>query len=156
MNSYNGFSGEQRLRALDWINAEYRAGRRKRPTRCEACGQTEGAFDAHSEDYSSPFGPHIGRFSLCFVCHLMIHGRGRSPAAWDHYRALVREGWRTIPVSSRNLGFVNKVQGVLNRASAPLDDTGLFRRGDPPVRLVLDAIAGDKASGGGPFRYRVP
>jgi len=85
MNSYNGFSGEQRERALAWFKAEKRAGRRDDPVRCDACGQGLGLMQAHSEDYSEPFGDHIGRFGLCYACHMMIHCRFRNPAAWESY-----------------------------------------------------------------------
>ena len=73
--SYNGFSAAQRNRAGRWLNAEYAAGRRTRPTRCQACGTTEGVR-GHSEDYSEPFGPHIGAFGLCHRCHLALHRAG--------------------------------------------------------------------------------
>jgi hypothetical protein len=43
-----------------WLEREYAAGRRARPIMCDACGQADGPIDAHSEDYSAPFGDHIG------------------------------------------------------------------------------------------------
>lgn len=92
MKSYNGFSSEQRYRALHWLNAQYKLGARERPTSCEACGQARGIFDAHSEDYSEPFGAQTGRFGLCYRCHMMIHLRWRFPRAWDRYRERVSEG----------------------------------------------------------------
>ena len=93
MNAYNGFSGAQRTRALDWLNREYGAGRRQRPTLCDLCGQDEGLIQAHSEDYSGPpFGDNIGYFALCYICHMMIHCRFRNPRAWSDYRRLLSEG----------------------------------------------------------------
>jgi hypothetical protein len=63
VNSYNGFTPQQRAHALRGLNREYAAGRRQRPTSCDACGQTEGVIEPHSEDYSEPFGDHIGAAS---------------------------------------------------------------------------------------------
>jgi hypothetical protein len=46
-------------KARRWLQGEYAAGRRARPTVCDACGQTEGEISAHSESYAEPFGrPH--------------------------------------------------------------------------------------------------
>lgn len=60
---------------------------------CDACGQDAGVIQPHSENYSAPYGDHIGEHGLCFTCHMMIHCRFRSPAAWQAYRAAIREGW---------------------------------------------------------------
>jgi hypothetical protein len=64
------------------VAAEYAAGRRQRPVVCEACGKDHGMIEAHSEDYREPFGPHIGAYSLCRGCHVMVHRRFRNPSAW--------------------------------------------------------------------------
>jgi hypothetical protein len=131
VNSYNGFSPQQRYRALDWLKGEYRAGRRHRPTVCDACGQTEGIIEAHSEDYSEPFGDHIGAFGLCYRCHMMIHCRFRSRAAWDTYRQAVREGKRFQAMHSRNFPeFSKQLRG----------GEVAFEVGASPERLVLDEI----------------
>jgi hypothetical protein len=92
LKTYNGFGHDQRMRALYWLRAEYAAGRRKPPLFCDACGQTEGSIDAHSEDYSEPFGDHIGRHGLCYRCHMMIHCRFNNPEAWQAYTDAVRAG----------------------------------------------------------------
>ncbi len=81
------------MAAFAWLKREYLLGRRTRPTICEACGQDQGTIMAHSEDYSSPYGDHIGRFSLCFRCHMMVHSRGRSSAAFWHYVRQLEDGW---------------------------------------------------------------
>lgn len=50
----------------------------------------------HSEDYSEPFGDHIGRYTLCYRCHMLVHCRftGDGPRAWEEYRSIVRHGGR--------------------------------------------------------------
>jgi hypothetical protein len=78
MGPYNGFSAAQRQRALAWVKKQYAAGTRQRPTRCDACSQDRGIIERHSEDYSEPFGDHIGAYALCFTCHMMVHARRRS------------------------------------------------------------------------------
>lgn len=86
MNSYNGFTARQRYAALYWLKDMQKKGLRDTtPTECEVCGQTEGQLMYHSEDYSSPFGDHIGAYSLCYICHMMIHCRFKGRDAWDMY-----------------------------------------------------------------------
>jgi len=90
------------MRALRWLKAEYAAGRRQRPTVCDACGQTEGILEAHSEDYSEPFGVHIGQFGFCFRCHMILHNRLRAPEAWARYKAEIAGGVVFKPFLVRN------------------------------------------------------
>ena len=112
MKDYNGFTGAQRTRALAWLNKEYAAGRRQRPAGCDACGQTEGFFQAHSEDYSGPpFGDNIGRFGLCYLCHMFIHCRFRSPSAWARYVALVRTGRMGPNPAKADFGRIQRMLG---------------------------------------------
>ena len=89
MNPYNGFTGEQRLSAYEWGKLQ------DRPpvVSCMACGQTEGRLERHSEDYSKPYGPHIGRWHLCFRCHRMLHMRFRLPNNFFQYRKLLIDGY---------------------------------------------------------------
>jgi hypothetical protein len=102
MSDYNGFTGQQRTKALRWLNREYAAGRRVRPTVCDGCGQTAGIIEAHSEDYSEPFGDHIGRFGFCYRCHMMLHNRLNAPEAWERYKAAIVAGTRFQPFLTRN------------------------------------------------------
>lgn len=108
MKAYNGFPPEQRERALRWLNAEYAAGRRTRPTRCDACTQDEGYFQAHSEDYSAPFGANIGEHGLCYFCHMLIHCRFSAPQAWARYRTRIRSGWRVRAHPGQSWGTVQR------------------------------------------------
>ena len=134
MNSYNGFLPAQRNRALRWIKAEYAAGRRQRHTVCQGCGQDRGVIGGHSEDYSEPFGDHIGAYGLCYTCHMMVHNRFQHPGAWDRYRAAVRKGLMFEPFRTRNFGkFCALFLGPEIRANASMR---LF-----PCPLVLDEIA---------------
>ncbi len=102
MNQYNGFSPRQRARALHWLNRQYAAGRRQRPTKCDLCGQTEGLIEAHSEDYSEPFGAHIGAAAVCYRCHMALHCRHKAPEAWARYQADIAAGVRFAPFLTRN------------------------------------------------------
>lgn len=150
MNPYNGFTPSQRVKALKWINGEYAAGRRTRPTECEACGQTDGKLQAHSEDYSEPYGDHIGKYGLCYTCHMMIHCRFSAPVAWDNYRWAIRSGYRTAP----NNGNFHAIRRMLSESAPAVGGTrttatpswALFP-GNASMRLdeILCHLAGRKA-----------
>lgn len=93
MNPYNGYSGSQRLKALAWIKKQYALGAKPpKPTCCHVCGQKEGNLAWHSEDYSAPFGDNIGRFGLCYICHMMIHCRYKNKKAWQNYKSYIKNG----------------------------------------------------------------
>ncbi len=120
MEAYNGFSGRQRQRAQDWLNREWKSGRLEEPTRCVACGQTEGGIQAHAEDYSEPFRAGVtDEFHLCKACHHMVHFRSRNPKAWSEYRAKIEAGARKKIPSKRSTG------------------SDLFEWGSPPTRFAL-------------------
>jgi len=86
MNSYNGYEPKERYAALAWLKKEWAKGTRKKtPDCCDICGQTEGNLAYHSEDYSFPYGDHIGRFGLCYICHMMLHCRYKSADVMDIY-----------------------------------------------------------------------
>lgn len=135
MRSYNGFTGSQRARAQRWLNEHWAAGTLARPSTCCACGQDQGIFDAHAEDYSEPFAAgKTDEFHLCLTCHLMLHCRVDNPAAWDRYRAAVRAGATFAPFLTRNW-YVFRARFL---AAADLPEP--WRMRTPPDRLVLDEI----------------
>lgn len=132
MGPYNGFSGAQRSKAQRWLNRQWATGALARPSRCVACGQTEGVIDAHAEDYSEPFAAgKTDAFHLCYVCHLMVHCGARNPRRWIEYRSLVEEGRRTFPYVRR--GWLRFVREILAREL----DRALFVPCDPPKRRAL-------------------
>jgi hypothetical protein len=133
VNSYNGFEPAERMRALRWLKGEVAAGRRHQPTVCEACGQTEGIVEAHSEDYSAPFGDHIGAYGFCYVCHMMIHCRFKAPDAWVSYISALRDGHRPLPSYSRAFGVI---RGLLAGRYTLWSNTP----NAPRERTVLDDI----------------
>ena len=103
MNSYNGYEPKQRYKALAWLKKEWAAGTRQQtPTCCDICGQTKGHLEYHSEDYSSPFGDHIGAFGLCYICHMMLHCRFRNKKAWDIYLHALENKKCFKPFETRN------------------------------------------------------
>ena len=92
MNSYNGFSPSQRVKAQNWLNKKWASGTLVRPTKCCACGQTEGLIDAHAEDYSEPFeAGKTDKFHLCRKCHMQVHRRFANPRSWLSYKELVKK-----------------------------------------------------------------
>ena len=112
---YNGFSAAHRTKAGAWFTAQGKP----KPTTCKVCLQTKGWRGWHSEDYSEPFGPHIGEHGLCFVCHMMLHCRFRNPEAFEVYRTLIRAGARFAPI----FGFPQLAADLLNRDPALWDDS---------------------------------
>jgi hypothetical protein len=102
VNSYNGFTSSERAASQRWENAQYANGTRSRPTTCEACEQTDGWLEAHTEDYSKPYGDHIGRWGLCYRCHMILHCRFRYPAAFAEYCKALTAGKRFAPIHTRN------------------------------------------------------
>jgi hypothetical protein len=138
---YNGFSPRARRAALTWLKREYAAGRRTPPTVCDACGQHEGVIDAHSEDYSTPFGDHIGRYALCYRCHMAVHCRfGRGWRQWDVYRRLIAAGAVLRPFYTRSFGRFAAEHLVPANPSAALR-RAVVRWHQPPPRLILQEIA---------------
>lgn len=106
MKGYNGFTAFQRTKAMQWMKKEMASGRIPEPTKCEACGQTEGHIDYHTEDYSEPYSvSRTTAHQLCFMCHMMWHGRlsPRTRAQFEYYRELIRAGNRFLPSYNRNI-----------------------------------------------------
>lgn len=122
--------------------------RRGTPISCDACGQTEGYISGHSEDYSFPYGDHIGRFGVCYRCHMMIHCRFKNPEAWETYKAHLREGRVFAPIG-RNFWLFRK---------QTLDAKGigvLFKQGPAKASTFLDAMTSPTAAAGqGPSARR--
>jgi len=103
MNSYNGYEPKQRVAAYAWLKKEWAAGRRqKTPKRCDVCFQEKGHLEYHSENYSFPFGDHIGEFGLCYICHMMIHCRFKSKESWNIYIKALEDKKQFIPFTGRS------------------------------------------------------
>ena len=86
---YNGCTPEERTKGGNWYRKNRKAGVIPAPAACCCCGQTVGV-NGHSEDYSEPFGDHIGCFHLCYRCHMAVHCRFRNYEAFKVYRDLIK------------------------------------------------------------------
>lgn len=135
MKSYNGFTPEQRWKALAWYKAEMKAGRIPAPSECCACGQKRGRIDYHAEDYSEPFGPHVVRFQLCFLCHMMVHCRFGNDVAFLSYVQAVKAGGQFPPENDFKV-FASK---YLNGKTLPATDV---TRAAPADNVLADIAAG--------------
>ena len=131
LSFYNGFSPKQRLKALAYYKKEIAEGRRTLVKICQGCGQTDGLIMAHSEDYSEPFGEHIGAYTFCYRCHIMLHCRYRSPLAWDDYKRGLREGAVWTPMHWPNFA---EIQATIAGDSKP---KGF---GNPRPTLIFDSM----------------
>jgi hypothetical protein len=115
---YNGFSPQLREASFAWLKAEIVAGRVPPPSACQACGETEGHLDYHTEDYSRPFGPRIYQHQLCYRCHMALHARFRAPRLWAAYLDRLESGAIFRPLTSRReIGQV-WVPGWVDRPAA--------------------------------------
>lgn len=105
MNEYNGFSPQVRQRSCGYMKKALPAGVSAHKT-CMAClrraDEPRVYIDAHAEDYSEPFGPHIFAFGFCYPCHMMIHCRFKSPNAWNRYLLTLLQGDRLVWDGKRN------------------------------------------------------
>lgn len=79
LGPYNGHSGELRVTAWQKIKAAVSLGLIPPATQCSVCGASEGRIDYHNEDYTRP----LLTIPICQRCHLALHRRERSPAAWQ-------------------------------------------------------------------------
>lgn len=131
MNSYNGFSPAQRMKAQRWLNEQWDSGALPRPSKCCACGQTKGIIHAHAEDYSEPFGDHTHAYHLCYRCHITLHCRFRNRAAWNRYKQLLRDGWNWQPIYGNNFPAIEQFM-----AGGGHPDT----QGEPRPSLVFDEM----------------
>ena len=103
MNSYNGFLPKQRMAALKWFKGQISIGARQAvPSSCDICKQDKGHLEFHSENYSSPFGDHIGQLGLCYICHMMLHCRFKSSAKWELYKTNLKGQIRYKAFTGRN------------------------------------------------------
>lgn len=126
MKSYNGFSPSQRMNAYRWLKS---SGRPMSGV-CEACGNPNGA--PHSEDYSEPYGDHIGAYMLCLPCHMFVHCRFRIPEAWAIYRKSIRGGKKWSPAPPHWFAFRSMVWGGA--------DIPFVKHGPASPKTVLDDI----------------
>ena len=144
MNSYNGYTPQQRTKALKWFRAAQARGEKSRhPESCDICGQTEGHLEWHSEDYSEPFDlDHIGKFGLCYPCHMMIHCRFKNKEAWKVYGESIKEGFR-FRIKGRN--WQDFAQFFLYEKCRNI---GRFHAENTNYQLFLDIGAGKFAGSG--------
>jgi hypothetical protein len=117
-STYNGFGPKIRAESFAWMKARIASGAVPPPRECQACGETRGHIDYHTEDYSKPFGPHIHAYELCFRCHMICHLRFRKPDVWLRYIEQLERGAVYAPLMSRaEIGQVN-VPGWVERPIA--------------------------------------
>lgn len=102
MNWYNGFSPKCRLIAFAWYKSALSSGEIEKPTECMACRSTK-KVQGHSEDYSEPFGKHIGKYHLCWRCHMWVHKRFTNQEGWERYKRSL-----AFPAVFREIEYASK------------------------------------------------
>ena len=87
---------------------------------CALCGETEGKFQYHSEDYSEPWSwDPPATFVTCKSCHSRLHKRFDDPLGWEAFKAHIRRG-----------GTSTELQDPTHRDEM-LAVRDALRRGDP-------------------------
>lgn len=102
MNFYNGYSPHQRMKAYKWLMNQYEKGLRTKPNKCDSCALDVGIIEPHSENYSEPYGEHIGQYGFCYRCHMMLHCRKRNSKNFLAYCQAVNEGKQYEPFYKRD------------------------------------------------------
>ena len=120
MNSYNGYTPAQRYKALSWFKKQIKEGKKpSHPHQCDFCGQNNGVIAWHSEDYSEPYGDHIGKYGVCYVCHMMIHCRFKNKQLWLNYTQKISQSFQTQPFhfndwkTFKEKFLINKMEDVI-------------------------------------------
>ncbi len=103
LRSYNGFSGELRVRVWQLQRFALDAGTLARPEVCSVC-HSYSHVGFHNETYADAWNV----IPLCHACHMAVHGRFRFPEAWArfqvHQRRLGIVQWfEMLPASRINL-----------------------------------------------------
>lgn len=86
MNSYNGFTPEQRIKGDEIIKEAINNGTLPKLSECKCkfCGQDKGILHYHCEDYS-PKNILKDVIPVCWRCHMMIHTRFKHPLSYKLY-----------------------------------------------------------------------
>lgn len=100
MQSYNGFTPEERLRGEQILKEAIRNGILPplNQTRCAICGQDKGIRHYHNEDYS-PENIIADATPLCWRCHMHIHAKNKTTPKWQKYEREVFQGnkrWKPV------------------------------------------------------------
>lgn len=77
LTDYNGFTAQERLRTFEISKWLIKSGAMQHSGYCSICGAP--ADQQHAEDY---FDLETW-MDICRGCHSSLHGRFRTPAAWD-------------------------------------------------------------------------
>lgn len=101
MREYNGFTHDQRMASLKWGKEQERLGLRSKPTKCHACGVSDGVIDWHRETYAQPLRLE-DEYPTCYRCHMAIHNRHNDNAAFVVYKALIARGYRFDAMYTRD------------------------------------------------------
>jgi hypothetical protein len=95
LDSYNGFSGNQRAANGAALRKALLAGTVLAPVGpCSICRDPDAKLEYHSEDYSKPYSwAPPAAYPVCVPCHRnKLHKRFANPEMWEGFKAHVRRG----------------------------------------------------------------
>lgn len=79
LGPYNGFTGLERARGAQLTWWALKARILPNPDHCSVCSKPPPRLQVHNEDYYDP----LQVYAVCPACHMTLHRRFRSPAAWE-------------------------------------------------------------------------
>lgn len=94
MKWYNGFSPEDRGRMVGETRRKSASGELPPLSGpCALCGEEQGKFQYHSEDYTEPWSwEPPATYVTCKSCHSRLHKRFDDPMGWEAFKAHIRRG----------------------------------------------------------------
>ena len=125
MNSYNGFTSEQREKKQRELNKLIKKGIvPKASGNCMMCNDPDAKVEYHDENYGEPYSwevPHT--YILCQHCHRhKLHKRFDKPLMWKSFKAHVRRGGYGSDLKDRNIKKeVLDYQKALEESKEPND-----------------------------------
>ena len=119
MQSYNGFTKEQRAKKQSYYRKFLKSGLIKKPVgKCMMCGDSKNKVVYHDEDYGEPFDENSWSppkcYILCRTCHDRIHKRFASPERWKAYIAHIRRGGygKDLKIYQINKEYKKKIEAI--------------------------------------------
>lgn len=132
LSDYNGFPGKMRESVGRRMERSWKDNPALRPSRCDACFQTEGALHGHNEDYSQ----EDVYLPICITCHLILHMRFQQPKMWTDYKTAVRAGFQGKPLVQKSALWV--IKDIYPREFYENSDQYI---NEPRTATVLDMIS---------------
>ena len=151
-SGYNGWSTDTRnVRG----KISYSKKKARATNACELCGQTEGPFSWHAEEYGSSLKDFLDHeIELCAYCHGMIHARYSKPGRFERFKRrlqAIRSGAENAKPLAHMKSISEVFQNIFKLKDVPRDleaasgvewlDSLVMTKYDGPPKLAV--VTGD-------------